>query len=42
MRLAAQIELRPVVGTYALEEAEAALDALAHGRVRGAAVLAPS
>lgn len=41
MRLAAEIDLRPAVEVYPLEEAQAALDALAHGRVHGAAVLTP-
>lgn len=39
MRIAADIHLRPVVELFRLDEAAAALDALAHGRLRGAAVL---
>jgi propanol-preferring alcohol dehydrogenase len=39
MRLASQLPLRTEVRTYALTEANAALDDLRHGRLRGAAVL---
>jgi propanol-preferring alcohol dehydrogenase len=39
MRIAAEIDLRPAVETFALDQATAALDALAHGHLRGAAVL---
>ncbi len=39
MRLAADIDLRPAVQTFPLEQASAALYALAHGRLQGAAVL---
>jgi propanol-preferring alcohol dehydrogenase len=39
MQLAAQIELRPAVQTYALEEANQVLAALRAGELRGAAVL---
>jgi propanol-preferring alcohol dehydrogenase len=39
MRIAGELDLRPVVETFALDQAQAALDALAAGRLRGAAVL---
>lgn len=39
MRLAAEIDLHPAVQEFPLEQAQAALEALAHGRVHGAAVL---
>jgi alcohol dehydrogenase, propanol-preferring len=39
MRIAAEIDLRPAVQTFPLEQASEALDALAHGRLQGAAVL---
>ena len=39
MRIAEEVELRPAVESFALEQATEALDALAHGRLRGAAVL---
>jgi propanol-preferring alcohol dehydrogenase len=42
MRLAAEIDLRPTVQTYALEDANRALAALRAGELRGAAVLVNS
>jgi propanol-preferring alcohol dehydrogenase len=42
MRIAAELDLRPTVETFALEHAGDALDALARGRLHGAAVLTPS
>jgi len=39
MRLASEIDLRPAVQMYALQDANAALAALREGRLRGAAVL---
>jgi propanol-preferring alcohol dehydrogenase len=39
MRIAADMDLRPAVEVFPLERATAALDALAHGNLRGAAVL---
>ncbi|HEY1283780.1 MAG TPA: zinc-dependent alcohol dehydrogenase family protein [Steroidobacteraceae bacterium] len=39
MRLAAEIDLRPAIESYPIEQAQAALDALAAGHVDGAAVL---
>ena len=42
MRIAGEVDLRPAVETFALDQASAALDALAHGRLRGAAVLVGS
>jgi len=39
MRLAAEIDLHPAVQEFPLEQAQAALDEVAHGRVHGAAVL---
>jgi propanol-preferring alcohol dehydrogenase len=39
MRIAAEIDLRPVVEPYPLERAPEALHALAHGKLQGAAVL---
>ncbi len=39
MRIAAKIKLRPAVQTFPMAQAAAALDALANGRVLGAAVL---
>ena len=41
LRVAAEIKLRTVVREYPLEEANAALDDLRHGRFEGAAVLVP-
>jgi len=40
MRIAAEIDLQPAVELFALERANEALHALAHGQLRGAAVLA--
>jgi alcohol dehydrogenase, propanol-preferring len=42
MRLAAEIELRPTVQVFPFQRAAEALDALAHGRLQGAAVLTSS
>jgi propanol-preferring alcohol dehydrogenase len=42
MRIAADVDLRPAVQVFSLEQAAEALDALAHGRVHGAAVLTPN
>jgi D-arabinose 1-dehydrogenase-like Zn-dependent alcohol dehydrogenase len=39
MRIAAEIDLHPAVELFALERADDALHALAHGQLRGAAVL---
>ena len=39
MRIAAELDLRPAVETFPLGQAQAALDAVAEGRVHGAAVL---
>ena len=41
MRLAADLDLRPSVEAFALEEANEALARLRSGRLQGAAVLAP-
>jgi len=40
MRIAADVDLRPSVEVFAMDQAAIALDALAHGRLNGAAVLA--
>ena len=42
MRIAGEIELRPAVQPFGLERASEALQALADGRLRGAAVLMPN
>jgi propanol-preferring alcohol dehydrogenase len=42
MRLAAAVDLRPVVEPFALDDANEALTRLREGRLRGAAVLLPS
>jgi propanol-preferring alcohol dehydrogenase len=41
MKVAAQIDLRPAVETFALTAATEALERLRSGRLRGAAVLVP-
>jgi propanol-preferring alcohol dehydrogenase len=41
MRIASQIQLKPAVQRFALEQASNALEALANGKLRGAAVLTP-
>ena len=39
MSLAGEMQIRPQIQTYALEDANQALDDLRHGRINGTAVL---